>query len=242
MKSRLEWQTEEEGTLIVYDESGEWMQLEVYRISADEAELKLKRAEIVETTQKINNISEKIIYKVIDCLSEAFRLLWEEGYNESVLVEQQGTKFWEILDSTDVVEHIYSEYMMQRIFEQKCDNIHNSDNLVFSQEEDEVSCKDKQGDFSCRLLRYPDGELPAFYVYEVEVKKQKRNQGIATGCLTTLFEILTKDTPAMVCLQVGSYNEPAVHLYEKLGFTVQQELCYYSIEEGMQSWQGKSGN
>ena len=44
-----------------------------------------------------------------ECLPGCFRLLWDEGLEEVVLVEKQGTEIEEILGSTSVVQKIYSE-------------------------------------------------------------------------------------------------------------------------------------
>ena len=68
----------------------------------------------------------------------------------------------------------------------------------------------------------------SFYLYEVEVKKKSRNKGIATKCLTELFSLLSQEMPLTVYLQVGSYNEPAIHLYKKLEFDISEELGYYA--------------
>ncbi len=82
------------------------------------------------------------------------------------------------------------------------------------------------------MLNYEaNAEERCFYLYEVEVAKNVRNTGIATKCLNRLFQMLAAEQPVTVYLQVGSYNEPAVHLYKKLGFEISEELCYYTMNE-----------
>ena len=81
------------------------------------------------------------------------------------------------------------------------------------------------------MLSYGEEGEQNFYLYEVEVEKKFRNEGIATRCLTGLFSLLSQEAPVTVYLQVGSYNEPAVHLYKKLGFDISEELGYYVLEE-----------
>lgn len=73
--------------------------------------------------------------------------------------------------------------------------------------------------FSARLAPYRDGS----YLYEVEVPDRLRNQGIGTGALQQLLQ----QQAAPVYLQIGSYNERALHLYRKLGFQTETRLNYY---------------
>ena len=72
-----------------------------------------------------------------------------------------------------------------------------------------------------------------FYLYEVEVLEHLRNQGIATNCLQQLGSDLVKKSKGRevtIFLQVGSYNEPAIHLYQKLGFELSEEICYNTMQ------------
>lgn len=239
LKSRIQQISEEEGQILFYEGQKEWMCVQYFIISDEEAELKVVCPEIVETTDKIENIPNEIISKVTESIMESFRLLWEDGYDETILVEQKESNLWEILDSTEVVEKIYSEYMMCRSFglevsgKESLNSSDNCDNLLISEEEGGFVCESKDGAFFCRLLSHAGAKEVGrcFYLYEVEVDEAQRNRGIATKCLQQLFrQLCEKDRTSdgvTILLQVGSYNEPAVHLYEKLGFEIQEELCCY---------------
>jgi len=101
-----------------------------------------------------------------------------------------------------------------------------SEGLLSSREDKEsIVYKNTEGTFFCRLLKHQAEE--AWYLYDVEVEEALRNHGIATACLQELLQ----KVPEKIYLQVGSYNKPAVHLYEKLGFRVSEELCYYTLRE-----------
>lgn len=231
MESSLEWLNEEEGVLTVSSHGKQQAQFQVFALGEEEAELKLIFPEIVETTKKTKEEHTKIISKMTECILEAFLQMWNIGYDETSLVEQKGTGIARILDSIPVVSCRYSEYMMQCSFVQQQSFTYNSDKLKLIKNEDSILCENTEGTFFCRLLPYASEQGRAFYLYEVEVDEKKRNQGIATGCLTELFKKLAAEGAVTVYLQVGSYNEPALHLYEKLGFKITEELCYYAPEE-----------
>ena len=257
MECQLHWLTEDEGEIVFVEQKKEWLCVQFFVISEEEAELKLRRLKIVDTTDEIVNISPEIISKVTECILEAFRLLWEEGYEETILVERKGSFFSKILDSTGVVQNVYSEYMMcceilqtQYIVQNSeyWNNIgtiqHRPNRLLgnITEEEDGLVCENKEGTFFCRLLPYESkgDDVQSFYLYEVEVDEAVRNQGIATACLKELFVTLSKEAAGnpnaarkqvKILLQVGSYNAPAVHLYKKLGFEIYEELCCYVPEE-----------
>lgn len=233
MEWALEWLNDEEGKIYFFEGEEEKISFWVYVISEEEAELKLAGSEIVDTIEKTGKMSDEIISKVTECVIKSFRLLWEEGFTETILVEQKGTEFWKILSSTEVVKKSYSEYMMRRVFQPGEIAAHNSNNLSLWEDKEDFVCENKEKGFSCRLLPHEHLEEPGkrFYLYEVEVEETKRNHGIATECLKALFGRLSEQEPVTIVLQVGSYNKPAVHLYEKLGFEVQEELCCYAAEE-----------
>ena len=225
MESRLEWISDEEGILTVSEGQKEKLRFLVYIITDGEAELKLDRAEITELE---------------DGISEAFLRMWNEGFEYPVLVESYGTEIDKILRSTSVVELEYSEYMMRCQWRRNPESEHSLSGLVLLQEADTTLYKNREGSFSCRLIPYPEENKLSYYLYEVEVDESKRNRGIASGCLTELFQRLTQEEDAVIYLQVGSYNAPAVHLYKKLGFVVHEELCYYTAKEGSMSWREKN--
>jgi len=234
MEHKLEWFSEEEGRIAFFENGEPVFAAELFLAGEGAAEFKIQDVVFDDKVTKNGILSKELTLRMTKCLSECFRLLWEEGFDEAVLVERQGTKVAEILNSTRVVQKAYSEYMMKCCFEP-----HNSTDcglslLILTKTEDGYVCENKEKTFFCKLLSYgaEQQEERCFYLYEVEVKKKSRNKGIATKCLTQLFSQLSKETLLTVYLQVGSYNEPAVHLYKKLGFEVSDELGYYvSTEE-----------
>jgi ribosomal protein S18 acetylase RimI-like enzyme len=233
MEGKLEWLSQEEGRIVFLENGREVLTAEFFLTGEEEAEFKIQDIVFADKTTKNDILSEEIILKMTECLPECFRLLWEEGLEEVVLVEKQGTKIAEILDSTNVVQRVYSEYMMKRHFEPQNSTGCGLVSLNLTKNEEGFICENKEKTFFCRLLSYEaerPGE-PCYYLYEVEVKKKSRNRGIATNCLTQLFSMLSQNTPLTVYLQVGSYNEPAVHLYKKLGFGISEELGYYAPAE-----------
>ena len=233
MEYKLEWLSEEEGRIIFLEEEKPFLTAEFFLTGEEEAEFKIHDMALKEKTIKDNIWSEKVVLKTTECLLKCFQLLWEEGLEEVVLAEQKGTQIEEILNSTSVLQKIYSEYMMKRHIELQKTAEDSFASLELTKTEDGYVCENKERTFFCRLLSYEAeaaGEQ-SFYLYEVEVKKKNRNKGVATKCLTGLFSLLSQEVPLTIYLQVGSYNEPAVHLYKKLGFNVSEELVYYDLAE-----------
>ena len=232
-KAVLEWQNEEEGTIRFLEEEVSAPTVRFFVTGEEEAEFRLQDIVFPEESEKNVEIYKKITSEMIKCISETFLLLWNEGFEEVVLVEQRNSKIAEILDSTGVVRKIYSEYMMKRKPEMQKSTGSGGQQLRLVEEENGFICENEAKTFFCRLLPYSaqEPEERSFYLYEVEVEERKRNRGIATECLTELFRMLAADGPVTLYLQVGSYNEPAVHLYEKLGFEISEELCYYAAKE-----------
>lgn len=233
MNHKLEWLSEEEGRIAFFEENEPFLTGEIFLTGEDAAEFKIQDVVFEDKSTKNGDLREEIILKVTECVSECFRLLWDEGLAEVVLVERQGTEMAETLRSTGVVQKMYSEYMMKRRMEPQKTTDCGLDFLQLTKTEDGYACGNKEKSFFCRLLSYEAeaaGER-SFYLYEVEVKKKSRNKGIATNCLTGLFSLLSQEVPLTVYLQVGSYNEPAVHLYKKLGFDISEELGYYVLTE-----------
>lgn len=233
MEHKLEWLSGEEGLISFFKEGTPFLKTEIFVTGEEEAEIRILDIVFDDKTTKNGDLCKEIISEVTGCLSECFRLLWEDGFDEVVLVEKQGTKTAEILNSTTVVHKVYSEYMMRCRFEPQKSTDCGCNFLETTKTEDGYMCENKEKTFFCRLLSYEaeaKGEQ-RFYLYEVEVKKKSRNRGVATECLTKLFSQLSAELPLTVYLQVGSYNEPAVHLYKKLGFEISEELGYYAMEE-----------
>ncbi len=233
MDYKLEWLTEQEGRIVFSEEGMPFLTAQFFITGEEEAEFRLQDIVFLEKTTDIDNIPEEIIQKMTKCISECFRLLWEEGLEETVLIAEEESKVAEMLDSTNVVQIAYKEWMMKCRFEPLESTDCGLKNLKVTENEDGFAVENKDKSFFCHIMEHKTELLKdqKFYLYEVEVKKKKRNQGIATACLTELFQYLSKDTPVTVLLQVGSYNEPAVHLYKKLGFEISEELRYYAMEE-----------
>lgn len=233
MESRVEWLSEEEGKISFYENGKLFVTAQVYLTGEEEAEFRLQDIVLPEEKAKNDNICKEITLKMTTYISETFRLLWEEGYEETTLVEPDGSKIAEILGSTNVVELAYREYMMKRCFPLQKSTSCGLNVLTLTKTEDGYICENKDKTFFCRLLNYEDVQVgeSCFYLYEVEVSKKKRNKGIATVCLTEMFRRLCSQSAVTIYLQVGSYNEPAVHLYKKLGFEISEALCYYTMTE-----------
>lgn len=75
---------------------------------------------------------------------------------------------------------------------------------------------------SCRLLPFQNS---AFYLYDVEIKKELRGKGLGKQLLSALFSQLPEG--ARIRLQVSSQNQPALNLYKKAGFGITETLSYY---------------
>ena len=233
MEHKLEWQNEDEGILSFFENGEAVLSVEIFLASEEEAELRIQDVVFLEKTIKDDKIRQEVACKMTKYVVECFRLLWEMGYEETVLVEPKETNIAEILDSTKVVQVAYKEYMMKHRIETQKSTGCGLSFLHLTKTEDGYDCENAEKTFFCRLLNYTVKNLGerSFYLYEVEVKEEERNQGIATACLKALFGQLSKDGPVDIWLQVGSYNEPAVHLYQKLGFEISEEICYYAMEE-----------
>lgn len=233
MENKLEWLSEEEGRITFFENGECFLKAEVFRFGDEEAEIRIQDIVVPENHTKNDNLRENITKKMTSCILEAFRRLEKEGMTESTVVEQGGSHMAEILDSTGVVSVAYKEYMMKRRISQHKSTDCGFNSLSLTKTSDGYDCNNKEKTFFCRLLPYqgtPSGEN-AFYLYEVEVSKKIRNRGVATSCLTELFRRLSSEAAVTIYLQVGSYNEPAVHLYEKLGFEICEELCCYVRKE-----------
>lgn len=233
MEHKLEWISEEEGRISFYNGKEFSLSAEIFVMSETEAEFRIQDIVFEDKMVKNGDLCAEITLKVTECLSECFRLLWEEGFEEVVLVEKKETQVAEILNSTAVVQKVYDEYMMRRRFEPQKSTDCGLGFLELTKTTEGYVCQNEEKTFFCRLLPYGTGQPGerSFYLYEVEVKKKSRNRGVATRCLTGLFSLLSKEEPLTIYLQVGSYNEPAVHLYKKLGFEISEELGYYAMEE-----------
>ena len=228
MKYKLQWNSEEEGVLVFFEEETIWLCFDVFLLG-EEAELVIKYGEIVGKAEQLEKIGGKLLEKVEKCMEKAFSLLWKKGIEEVFLVEKQEEPLIKALKEENKIELVYSEYMMKRSFftEDVCQE---AMILNIRKEEDTIVCENEEKSFFCRLLPYE--EKDSFYLYEVEVVENLRNQGIATNCLKQLFsDLVQKNGEVTIYLQVGSYNEPALHLYQKLGFELSEEICYNTISE-----------
>ena len=232
MKYELQWNNEEEGSLCFLEKMTEWLCFDIF-VVGEEAELVIKDGEIVDKVKQSEILSGKLLEQLKKCIKKAFSLLWKEGIEEVFLVEKQGELLGKLLKEANIIELVYSEYMMKRKFSTKDSYQKNEIILEIIEEEDGFICENKEKSFFCRLLPYQ--EECEFYLYEVEVLEHLRNQGIATKCLKQLCSDLVKrsgkNNVVTIYLQVGSYNKPALHLYQKLGFELSEEICYNTIKQ-----------
>lgn len=222
MNSVLNWTNEEEGVLSVFEDGQEKLRCFVYVISQEEAEVKIQDVGLASDIQKNDINRQKIICKMTNALKDAFLTLEEEGFEEVFLIEKRESELCKILGSTNVVQNVFSEYMMKSPKKPESDTrscVFLPGFLIPQKEEGGLRIENKEKTFFARLSPYRDG----WYLYEVEVAEQERNKGVGTACIQGL-----RDGILQLYLQVGSYNKPAVHIYEKLGFQVVEELCYFA--------------
>lgn len=219
---RLSFVNEEEAVLSLSEEENEEMRFFVYPMGDGEAEVTAQDVGLLAKIQKREITQEKVISKMIKCIIKGLQTLEKSGYPTVVFVEKKGSTFEEILHSTDVVQKEYSEYMMKSPEKRQRTTsscAETTEKMVCEETEEGYECRNEDRSFFARVNPYRDG----WYIYEVEVLYDKRRTGIATACMRALMERFPQ-----LYLQVGSYNEAAMGLYEKLGFEVLEELCYYA--------------
>ncbi|MBE5952196.1 MAG: GNAT family N-acetyltransferase [Lachnospiraceae bacterium] len=225
---RLTFLNEEEGVLSCFVQDTEQITFLVYPVAEGEAELRIQDIGLWSEIEEIENIPEIVIRKITKCIIGALDVMGDAGYPEVSFLAEKATKVEKILGSTRVVRKKYSEYMMYLPPEEVENTINCSDTdeiLRYEEEGGGYICRNADRSFFARVAPYGTG----WYVYEVEVRYDRRRTGIGTACMRLLAERFLQ-----LYLQVGSYNEPAVCLYRKLGFQVIEELCYYGkAEEGM---------
>lgn len=224
----LEFLNEEEGVLSCFLRKTKQVTFLVYPMAEEEAELRVQDIELPDEIEEIENIPEIIIRRITKCIIGVLEVLEDAGYHEVVFLAENATKIGKILDSTPVVQKKYSEYMMYlppEAVESTTDGSDTDEVLRYEEKEGGYICRNADRSFFARVAPFGTG----WYVYEVEVRYDKRRTGIGTACMRLLAERFLQ-----LYLQVGSYNEPAVGLYRKLGFQVIEELCYYGkAEEGI---------
>ena len=219
--TKLEFYNEEEGVFSLYEEEEELLRFLVYPFEDGEAEIKAQDVGLMREIQDYEIIPEIVTRRIISCLVSAFGVLEKAGYPETLIVTEKATKLEELLGSTNVVQRSHSELMMFLPPERVDDTINCSEReeiIHYEQVEEGYICRNEDRSFYAKVSPYRDG----WYVYEMEVRYDRRRTGIATACMGVLSERFLQ-----LYLQVGSYNVPAVRLYEKLGFCVIEELCYY---------------
>jgi len=220
----LSFLSEEEGVLSFFEDGKEILRFCVYPIGEHEAEITAQNVGILEGVKRIEEMPRKIIDKMTMYVMKALSTLEEYGFDTLWFVEQKSTIFEQILSSTNVVNKKHSEWMMKSTGRGKREAVlrePGAKTLIFAETETGYDCFDEEKQFFARICPLSDG----WYVYEVEVVCDKRRTGIGTACMKALEERFLP-----LYLQVGSYNEPAVGLYRKLGYRVTEELCYYGKE------------
>lgn len=242
MKLTIQWNSAEDANAICHSFGKEVCRFQVYEVDEDEAELSL---ELPEETSKIDR---KIILKVTKAIKKLCRELRKDGYFSFSMSADGGSFTDSFLNriecSTNVVKKNYSEYMLKKSLENQQNSTvaakgavrdgQNAEmepektvsrNLAILQLENESRYvwNGEEDLFSCRVKPYRDG----YYIYEVAVREDRRNQGIGTAAMQELLQ--RKELSGCLYLQVGSYNERALHIYRKLGFETDAERCYYKI-------------
>lgn len=81
----------------------------------------------------------------------------------------------------------------------------------------------------CRILSAGDGTQ--HYLFGLKTKEEYRRKGMATALLTGIAKEYEKQEGAVLRLQVSSQNTAAYNLYQRLGFSVEEEREYYKTEE-----------
>ncbi len=87
---------------------------------------------------------------------------------------------------------------------------------------------DGQETAECRILPAEAGRQ--CYLFGLETRKEFRRRGMATVLLREIAKEYASLDGAVLRLQVSSQNEPAEHLYRKLGFVTEEEREYYRTE------------
>lgn len=80
----------------------------------------------------------------------------------------------------------------------------------------------------CRILPTENGRC--CYLFGLKTKEEWRRKGMATRLLAAIAEQYAENEDAVMRLQVSSKNEPAEHLYRKLGFVTEEEREYFKTE------------
>ncbi len=65
-------------------------------------------------------------------------------------------------------------------------------------------------------------DMKLVYIYEMYVDSSFRQQGIASNLLDEIKRIAKEIEASQIALDVWSFNEPAIKLYKKLGYTPQR--------------------
>lgn len=205
--------------------SGIGFESDIYYMGNGEAEVKTELKDIAKmnvrkAAAKITSVSKHILSKLAknDCSYVHF-------------VAEAGTDIHSAYENAKAFHVDYSEYIMKWEYSEK-DSFDCEAGIVLMGVEDEdtdLEQKDaiivnsaEAGIFKAKLMPYKDG----MYVYEVEVAEGERHKGNGYKYMRSIMNSF-KDAP--LYLQVGSRNEIACALYKKLGFNVEQGLCYYLL-------------
>ncbi|MDD5901633.1 MAG: GNAT family N-acetyltransferase [Lachnospiraceae bacterium] len=80
----------------------------------------------------------------------------------------------------------------------------------------------------CRILPMDGGKQ--CYLFGLKTKEAFRRKGMATALLKAIAGDYVQYEGAIMRLQVSSRNEPAEHLYRKLGFRTEEQRDYFKTE------------
>lgn len=224
LKLSLFWKKEDEGIAIFRQRGKEFCRFFVYVIEEDTAEL------LLDSSDNLAKADEKTLCKVKECISMLDSALRKEGFTDCYFTAKEScptAKIFHALVSEGAAEKVYSEFMLKRLPKEAEKS--KERNLSIRQLEDEILCTrdDMEELFLCRLRPYKDG----YYLYGVFVREDMRGRGIATASMKELLARMDELPKASgtLYLQVGSYNEPAMRLYRRLGFETETEFGYYRV-------------
>lgn len=238
MKMTWTWKGEDEGEAVFLQRGKEFCRIFVYVTAEDAAELVLKLSAAAEPASQ----GKAFLSDVEGCFAALAAALRKEGLTECSFLSEEGSQgagLFHALADAGVVQKAYSEFLLKKELSeelQKQQKLQEEPQIqqgkpnlldISGTAEGVFLCTAADGLFSCKLRCYQDG----YYVYEVLVREGMRGRGIGTAAMSELLARLgelPQTAAGTLYLQVGSYNEPAMRLYRRLGFEIETELCYYS--------------
>lgn len=247
---KMIWTTNEEAAIFCWYFPTVSCRLHLYNLGDGEAEIRIEEWYGPKTVAGLSDKKrKKVIYKMTKLRNKLRKALDKQGLPLVYLLAPKGSNTKEFIDSTNVVELGYSEYMLRKQIQESSED-YTAEFLKNGIELPEVTlafCREEDG-YAFTGYLAEDSNTPVFqghmspyetswYLYAVEVPEEFRGRRIGTAGMIKLMKLLpeqlelsqTKEQSTQLYLQVGSYNKTALHLYQKLGFEVETEIGYYKI-------------